>query len=258
MRTLIGPTGSSMDLSAAYPWPVGRAWTRVTMMRALDGGVAGADNRSGSISSEADREVLSASRRLADAVVIGASTMRLERYGPLRVREDAADERRALGLRPAPVLAIVSGSLDLPWDEKAFTESAVTPIVVTTGSAPAEALEDARRRVDVVVLPGERPTATAIVAALRDRGLTRIVCEGGPGLLRSFAEEDVVDEVAMTVSPHLVTYGPGAGGAGDDAPLPHAFELVGLIENESFLFARYIRTGRRDESLSATTEGTPA
>lgn len=62
----------------------------------------------------------------------------------------------------------------------------------------------------------------------------------------------------MTVSPHLVTYGPGAGEGGDDAPLPHDFALVGLIENESFLFARYIRKGRGDESLSATTEGTPA
>lgn len=228
------------------------------MMRALDGGVAGADNRSGSISSEADRQILSASRRLADAVVIGASTMRLERYGPLQTRADAADERRTLGLAPAPVLAIVSGSLDLPWDEPTFTDSTITPIVVTTEHAPGDALRRARERVDVIVLPGERPTATAIVEALHERGLARIVCEGGPGLLRSFAVEDVVDEVAMTVSPHLVTYGPGAGEGGDDAPLPHDFALVGLIENESFLFARYIRKGRGDESLSATTEGTPA
>ena len=66
--------------------------------------------------------MLAETRRLSDAVLIGAGTLRAERYTPMRGRTDARPERESLGLAPAPVLAVVSGSLDLPWDEPVFSE----------------------------------------------------------------------------------------------------------------------------------------
>lgn len=234
MRILVGD-------GDGYPWPADRPWTRVTMLRALDGGVAGPDNRSRSVSSDRDRDVLSEVRRLADAVVVGAGTLRIERYGPMRVREDAVAERRSSGLADAPVLVVVSGSLDLPWDEPVFSESAIRPIVVTAEAADEGAVRRAAERVDLVRLPGGRVGAADLVSTLHERGLRRLVCEGGPGLLRDFAAEGRIDEVDLTVAPLAPTYGPGAGDAEAGAPPPHGFELVQLVEHESFLFARYVR-----------------
>ncbi len=244
MRTLIGGTDTSDPIRGAYPWPEDRPWLRMTMLRGLDGGVTGADNRSGSVSSTADREVMAEIRRLADAVLIGAATMRIERYGALRAAAEDAEERRAHGLGAAPTLVIVSASLDLPWAEAAFHGAVVTPIVITSDLATPAALAAAEEHAEVIRLPGETVSAAAIVEALHGRGLTRINCEGGPHLLASFAAEDLVDEFDLTVSPRLPTYGPTTARADADSAEPAPYDLVQLVEHESFLFARYVRAGR--------------
>lgn len=232
------------DLAQAYPWPAEEPWTRVMMLRALDGGVAGPDGRSRSISSDVDREVLGEVRRLADAVVVGATTVREEPYGPLRADPGAAQERRRLGLSDAPVMVVVSGSLDLPWSADLFAESFHTPVVVTTEAAPEEARAAASEHADLLVLPGEKLSAAALVAALHERGLRRLVCEGGPSLLAAFAADDVVDEVDLTVAPLMPTTVIGST-VGDGGPVP-GFSLAGLLLHDSFLFARYLRDRARD------------
>ncbi len=242
MRTL--PLDSAavtaVDLSAAYPWPVDRAWTRVAMLRSLDGGVAGADGRSRSISSDTDRVVLHEIRRLADAIVVGAGTVREEPYGPMRPDAETVAERARLGLAAAPAFVVVSANLDLPYDAPMFTGSGVRPVVVTADDAPAGAVDRAREVADVVALPRTGLGGRVITAALHDRGLRRLLCEGGPGLLHSFTSDDAVDELDLTIAPVMPTsHGVPARG---NAPLsPSGFRLVGLLEHESFLFARYLR-----------------
>ena len=235
-----------VDLAQAYPWPTEGTWTRVTMLRALDGGVAGPDGRSRSISSAIDREVLGEVRRLCDAVVVGATTVRQEPYGPMEAAPEAAEERRSLGLSEAPVLVVVSGSLDLPWSEDMFGRSFHTPIVATTEAAPDEAMQEARKHAELLVLPGDHLEAADLVAALHARGLRRLVCEGGPGLLAAFAADDVVDEVDLTVAPLMPSTVIGSS-PGDLATLS-GFSLGGLLLHDSFLFARYLRD--RDEDGS--------
>jgi 5-amino-6-(5-phosphoribosylamino)uracil reductase len=227
-----------VQLAQAYPWPHGSAWLRAMMVLTLDGAVAGADGRSGSISSPTDRRVLAETRRLSDVVLIGAGTLRAERYTPMRGRTEARPERESLGLAPAPVLAVVSGSLDLPWDEPVFSESAIRPIVLTGAGADPERLAAARAAADVIVLPGTRSVAVEAIDALHDRGLLRIVCEGGVRLLAEVATAGLMDEVDLSLSPLLAAGGQVAVGAPLASPRP--FTLVQLLHHESFLFTRYL------------------
>jgi riboflavin-specific deaminase-like protein len=235
------PASADGELAQAYAWPPSGPWVRVAMLRALDGGVAGADGRSRSISSHADRSVLGEIRRLCDAIVVGATTLREEPYGPILARPDSVAERQLLGLSPAPVLVTVSASLDLPWDEPVFSGSERRPIVATAEGADESALRTAREHAEVVVLPGRRITARDLVAALHDRGLDRLVCEGGPGLLASFAAEGLVDEVDLTISPTMPTRVVGGHPPALPGEGPHRFDLAGLLLHDSFLFARYLR-----------------
>ena len=78
--------------------------------------------RSGAIGSDTDTEMLVGLRTKVDAVMIGAGTMRAERYG--RVVPDPAKRARRErdGLPHDPLAVVVSGRLDLPWDAPLFTD----------------------------------------------------------------------------------------------------------------------------------------
>jgi riboflavin biosynthesis pyrimidine reductase len=203
--------------------------------------VAGADGRSRSISSDTDRAVLREIRRLADAIVVGAGTVRDEPYGPLVLDAATAEERASLGLASAPAFVVVSASLDLPYHAPMFTEPGVRPVVVTADDVPGDALARAVEVADVVPLPRDGLGGSGIAAALHARGLRRLLCEGGPGLLRSFTADDAVDEIDLTVAP-VMPARHGAADRGNAPVLPQGFALVGLLEDESFLYARYLRS----------------
>lgn len=242
MRMVVGERPGVVDpdqLVGLYPWPERGRWLRAMMVATLDGSPVGPDGRSRSISSPADREVLATTRRFADVVLIGAGTFRAERYGPMRARAEDDSARAAAGLDAAPRLAMVSASLDLPWEEPTFAESTLRPIVVTTDAADPERLALARQAAEVVALPGATVDPGAMLAALAERGLERVVCEGGPRLLADIARAGLVDEADITLSPLFTSGGQVATGAAPPVPQRFALEQV-LVDEDGFLFTRYV------------------
>src|SRR5579875_3241642 len=169
------------------------------MVTTLDGAAVGHDGLSGSVSSPADQLVFNAVRRHADVVLIGAGTLRAEQYTPMKAKPADTAQRAAAGQLPAPMIAVVSGSLNLPWDLPVWRESANRPLVLTSAHADPSQLAMARDHATVITLDDITPTA--IIAALAERKLTRIVCEGGPRLLHELVAAELVDEADITVSP---------------------------------------------------------
>lgn len=238
-----GPQTGDLDddqVLAAYPWPDadGERWVRAMMVTTLDGAAAGPDGLSGSISGAADEAVFSAVRRLADAVLVGAGTLRSERYGPMVADPADAAARAASGQGSAPTLVFVSGTLDLPWTDPVFSDSTHTPIVMTSEEVSAEALAVAHQHSEVVQLPGEVEPAQ-ILAELERRGLRRIVCEGGPSLLESLVAQNLLDEADITVSPTFAgtAMTPRTSGLVEVAQ----FELQHVLTRDGFVMLRYTR-----------------
>lgn len=236
------PSDDELDddaLLAAYPWPEQGRWFRAMMVTTLDGASAGPDGLSGSISSGVDKQVFDATRRLADAVLVGAGTIRAEGYAAMRAKPADAARRAAQGQTPAPVLAVVSASLELPWDSALFTASTHRPIVLTVAQPPPDRLERARERADVVHAAGPQVEPSWIVKVLAEKGLRRIVCEGGPHLLEGLVRAGVLDEADITLSPLF------AGHA--HSPAPRGLEevvgldLVHVLTADGFLMNRYVR-----------------
>ncbi|KQT90806.1 hypothetical protein ASG49_13780 [Marmoricola sp. Leaf446] len=229
------------DLPRHYPWPErdGAAYVRAMMVCTLDGAAAGADGLSGSISGDADGEVFVAVRRFADAVLVGGGTLKSEEYGPLHATDEDAAARQAAGQAPAPVIAVVSGSLDLPLGEDGFTGSTQRPLVFTTADPDPERLAAVRERCEVVQADGDSVEVSWVIDRLVERGLWRIVCEGGPTLLRDAADQGRLDEADLTFSPMLV----GTSSTPDTELLgdPRSFALTQVIAAEEFLMARYTR-----------------
>ena len=226
-------------LRLAYPWPEGGTWLRATMVNAVDGRTQGPDGLSKSLATAADSRVFGLLRSRADAILVGAATIRAERYQPSRERAEVAPIRAAAGQLPAPVVAIVTRSLDLDFALPLFHESAVTPIIITCSTAPAAALARAREVVEVVMCGTESVDLVAARDLLAQRGLTRILSEGGADLLGGLISVGLLDELDLTISPAL------AGGAGPGivtglAPGLLDLDLAHLLEEDGTLLLRYL------------------
>ncbi len=178
---------------------------RANMVATLDGSATGANHASGSINGPADLRVFRVLRALADVVLVGAGTVREERYTSLDVDPGLRAGRAARG-RPGDLeLAVVTARGELP---DRLLDDPRPPLVLTTGTATA--LGALRERIGadrVVVADGPTPGVVdpaTVLAALRDRGLTHVLAEGGPTLLAQLVDADVVDELCLTWSPLLV------------------------------------------------------
>jgi riboflavin biosynthesis pyrimidine reductase len=221
--------------------PIGPCWVMAHMVTGLDG-CAAVQGRVGVLSTPPDKALFADMRTLADVVLVGAGTVRDEGYGPVRLSAERSAARVSRGLAPAPPLAVVSRSLDLDWDARAFTAAPAhaRTLVVTCESAPPDQLARARQVADVVVAGDEAVEPDLLVAHFASRGRHTVLCEGGPRLLGELVLAGVVDELCLTVSPMM---------GGD--PLPVAvfpagsaitgFRLGHVLRDGDSLFLRYER-----------------
>ncbi len=234
-----GPTSVEQQLEGYSPWEEAgddRPVVAVNFAATVDGR-ASIGGVSGPIGSSTDTAMLAGLRTRFDAVMIGAGTMRAERYGRLATGPETRAHREQAGLDPDPLMVIVSGRLDLPWDAPLFSDGGGRVLIFT--ASEAEPPETAT--VPQVV---RHEGFVDIVAALRhlraERGIRALLCEGGPGLHNQLQGAGFVDDLFLTIAPKL---------AGGDAPriiegdLPGVteLELAWLLQEGSELFARYRR-----------------
>lgn len=197
---------------------------RANMVASLDG-AAYLAGRTAGLSGAADRELCAALRAMADAILVGAGTVTLERY------------------RPAGVpIAVVSGRLSLDLAGPLFASPPARPLLLTCAAAPAARLAAAREVADVIVAGSDTVDLAGALAALRERGLNQLLCEGGPILLAHLFRADLVDELCLTLSPRLL--GGDArrildGSLDTSLAGTRPMRLRELYEAEGFLFTRY-------------------
>lgn len=208
------------------------------MVSSLDGR-ASVNGRSGRLGGPVDRVMFQAIRALADVIVVGAQTVRAERYGPIRLPDDLQEARRRLGRPAQPTLAVLSGSLDLPEDT-GLTEAPERLWVLTDQSAPAERrAELVDLGVTVITLEGARPAGVDAIESLSGIGANVVLTEGGPGLLGTLAASLSIDELCLTLAPRLL----GAGIPLLERPdlETERWALARAWAAEDDLFLRYLR-----------------
>lgn len=244
MRSLLPARQSDLDhveLAAALAYPsTGHAWLRANMVATVDGAGAGLDGRSASISGPPDRVVFSLLRALADVILVGSGTARTEGYAPYDVPSRWRHLRQD-GQGPGLVTAVVSASLNLDLTAPLYADAQGRTIVITVASAPAAARARVAELVPVLVAGETTVAPRQAVAALAERGLPRIICEGGPRLLRSVVADDALDELCLTITPMLT--GGDTQRILDGPPLAptRSMRLTRLLEQDGFLFAGYTR-----------------
>jgi riboflavin biosynthesis pyrimidine reductase len=174
---------------------------------------------------------------VSDAILVGAGTVRAENYGPVRLDADAITRRRARQQKPLPRLAIVSNQADLERGARVFGGD--TPPLLLTTAAAAARRPDLAEVAELVACGDRWVDITVAVERLRERELGRILCEGGPTLLRSLLFADLLDELCCTTASRLV--GMGHRSLLGDEPVSDAINLRlnGVLEGDGMLLSRY-------------------
>ena len=226
---------AELDLGAQVP--VDRPYTVVNFVASADGHAA-FRGRSRWLSDEADRELFHGLRERVDAVMAGTGTLRAERYGRMVRDPDRRRRRAASGLNPEPLAVIMSRSGDVPTNIPLFSDPSSRVVVFTPSALDASGLAAS---VDVVRLdPGEL-TLTTMMRRLRSAYDVRsLLCEGGPTLFGALLQENLVDELFLSLAPKLTGGGSApAITAGAELAELRTLSLVWVLELESALYLRY-------------------
>ena len=194
--------------------------------------------RSGAIGSDADTAMLVGLRTRVDAVMIGAGTMRAERYGQVMGDPAKRERRERAGLSPDPLVVIVSGRFDLPWDAPLFEEDRSAVVIAT--SSDREPPETAAA-IEVVRHDGDVDMGALLAHLRTERGVRALLCEGGPRLHGQLIDGGLVDELFVTHAPKLAG-GVGPGLVSELAEDERGLELGWLLAEDETgeLFARYL------------------
>lgn len=221
------------DLDTFYAYPPGAAtYVRASLVRTSDDALGGADQRSHSITRPADQRALATMRRLADVILVGASTVRHEGMGRGRPA-DGADVAR---LRPDKAVAVVSASLDLNPHASLFADATTRPYVFTTGTAPAPRRDALAPAATIVTSEQLRVPMRLVLDTLARDGLTRVLCEAGPSVLAQLHEADLLDELCLTTVPqHSDWHAPRF-------TLPTGMTPAATREEDGLRFDRYVRS----------------
>jgi riboflavin biosynthesis pyrimidine reductase len=249
--TELGPCGSAFDteddarLAAFYSYPehLDRCWVRANMISSLDGGATD-DGKSGGLAGPGDKALFSRMREEADVVLVGASTVRIENYSGAQMSLAQRQERQRRGQSEIPPIAIITHGADFEHDAKIFTRTEVPPLIMTC----RDVVDDARGRfgalAEVIDASGAHPDRVdpgVVLTVFADRGLRRVLTEGGPSLISLLIEHDLLDELCVTIAPVLVggqarRIATGSGEAHTRMRRSHL-----LTDDEGYLYTRYVR-----------------
>jgi len=200
--------------------------------------------------SEADRFVMGLLRACADAVLIGAGTLRAapgSLWTPASIYPDAATEfaelRGQLGRSEEPGLILVTARGEIDTRHPALEQGA---LILTTSLGATRLGNRLPGSSTVVTLGGGKAfNMVDVIAAVRGEGHAVVLSEGGPTVMVGLLQAGLLNELFLTLSPILA----GRSGAGARPGLVEGAELLpsrllsgdllSIRKHGSHLFLRY-------------------
>lgn len=242
--TLLGDTGPAGDdrLRALYDYPAGRV-VRANVITSLDG-AATTDGTSGGLGGAGDRRLFAILRELADVIVVGAGTARVETYAGARMTPEARQRRRSAGQSEVPPIAVVTRAGTLDAGLPVLSDTEVPSLVLTSSDAADRTRRELSGTAEVIACSSADPTTvdlTSALARLAERGLRRILTEGGPSLLGAFVEDDLLDELCLTAAPVIVGGTAARVAAGPGDVLTRMRPTHVMADSDGYLYLRYTR-----------------
>jgi riboflavin-specific deaminase-like protein len=228
------------DLPSSWKGDAAGPYVILNMVSSVDGRTA-IEGKAAGMGSTIDRQAMRTLRSRADAVMIGAGTLRAERL-TLGLDETGV---------PQPLAIIVTDTGDVPLEEHLIVKGGQEVLILLSDAVPKRVVERLRRLAAVMREPADATGAVDLERAMRalraERGVESLVVEGGPGLNHALISRSLVDELFLTVAPELLggtavqtlTLLRGPTLPASDRPI---LDLVSIYLADGELFLRYSLT----------------
>ena len=213
------------------------------MATSLDGRIAPASREKVRLGTDEDIRRMDRLRAWADAVVVGAGTLRAE-DPPMGLREEELlEQRRREGRPEQPALVVVTRSMEVPADRAFRTGGRVIVAAPAAAPDPSEGIVSAG---EVWRVGEEDVDPERLLGRLEEEGLERVLLEGGGALAAHFFAAALVDELYVTITPWLLggEQAPTLADLGHPMDPPARFELVDMDAREDEIFLTYARARR--------------
>lgn len=214
----------------------GRPWLMYNMIASIDGATA-VQGGSTALNDDDDKALFAALRAVPDVILVGASTVRAENYGPVALDEKRRSRRVEHGLAPTPRLAIATATLSVDPDMRVFDDPEHRPMIITGADVDSSRVEAFAERADVVQLGDLGPRS--MLEALGDPAV--VLCEGGPTLNGQLIADGQIDEMNLTLSPMMVVGESQRIAHGGELLPPADMRLARVLRGDRALFLRFVR-----------------
>jgi len=191
----------------------------VNAAMSIDGKISTALRRQTRISSEWDRKRVDLLRATSDAIMVGIGTVLSDDPSLTVKSEELRKKRVAEGKDENPLRVVVDSKLRTPKNAEILWKGRGKRMIFTTSMAPEERIEELREFAEIIVLGEERVDLKAAMNVLFEKGVRRLMVEGGGTLIFSLLKEDLVDEIYVYVGNLVI--------GGKDAPT--------LVDGEGFV-----------------------
>jgi 5-amino-6-(5-phosphoribosylamino)uracil reductase len=180
-----------------------RPYILLSCALSIDGYLGSATTRRLELSNDADFDRIDAVRASCDAIMVGATTVRQDNPRLLIRSQARREERAARGLTPSPIKVTVTERVELDPRADFFTTGETEKLVYCT----SRRLSDARSRLGPVatVVDGGQPVQMRTISEdLGERGVQRLMVEGGGKVHTQFLTDGLADELQLVVAPFFV------------------------------------------------------
>ena len=174
-------------------------WVKLVLASSIDGRIAYPEGGKTQLGLSGDRLVLEESLAWSDGILMGGQTLRDHQSICIIKNKNLLKQRTSEGKNEQPIALIASNQIDFP-DNWLFFKQPIQKWLIQKKNKESE-----------IMLPNRFDKKINLKFTWRDslndlykKGITKIVLLGGANLISAFLLEDLIDELQITITPHLL------------------------------------------------------